>query len=113
MLNLTHQQAAATVKTIKWHREFIKSHCDAAHIPGDDFNRVMTKEEAQDWLSKAVDNAINARAGYVPMVSRDDYELRRDCYTIRDHATKRIAVHQLMTRICKKRFGHIISNYSD
>ena len=36
-------------------------------------------------------------------------ELMRDCRNIRDHATSRLAVHQIITPELKTRFGHIVS----
>jgi len=112
-MEITHNIAKATNKTIKWHRAFIASNCDTARIPGDDWNSVMTKDEAQAWLWDAVNKSINARGNFAPLQSRDeDYNVKRDYYLLKD-ISKRIRVYQFNSRICSKRFAHLLSKHSE
>lgn len=76
--------------------------------------------DAEGWrreFRRALDRRINLKAGSDPAWRKlDDLyqtELARDCRQIRDHATKRIAVHQIMTPELRRRFGHIITTRGD
>jgi hypothetical protein len=76
--------------------------------------------DVQAWresFRKALDRRITLKAG--PELGwrklDDQYQtaLQRDCRAIRDHATRRLAVHRLGTPELRRRFGHIISGYDD
>ena len=61
-----------------------------------------------------IDAVVNARAGikHLNSISLEDIELRRDVWKIRDHAEKRIAIHQFNSKFARRhmdRLAHLIS----
>lgn len=76
--------------------------------------------DAEGWrraFRKALDRRINLKSAPEPcwrkLDDRYQVELARDCRAIRDHATKRVAVHQITTPELRRRFGHIVSRWDD
>ena len=109
----THEQVINTIKLIGWYKSFVNSDCKQAPIPGDIFNRTMTKDEAQRHLCDSVNRSINTRAGLVISNSRDDLTgLKRDQWRLVD-IHKRIRIYQFESRIIRKRFSHLLSNHNE
>jgi hypothetical protein len=75
----------------------------------------LDREGWRRSFRKALDQRINLKAGPEPCWRKLNpayqIDLMRDCRAIRDHATTRLAVHQIMTPELRRRFGHIISEY--
>ena len=99
----------ATLKLIKWHKAFINSNYELAHIPGDPWKGTMTKQQAAQHLSESLMRSINERAGVTFHCRYEDYQFKRDQHRVSDCIHKRIIVRQFETRQIKDRFSHILT----
>jgi len=65
-------------------------------------------------VRKAMDNRINARAGYTPREPREEtYRLARDARAAHDHNTRRVRVYQFETKQARARLGHLLASHED
>jgi len=99
----------ATLKLIKWHKAFINSNCDIAHIPGDPWQGTMTKKQAAQHLTDSLMRSINERAGITFHCRYEDCQFIRDQHRISDCIHNRIIIRQLETRQIKDRFSHLLT----
>lgn len=112
---VTVEAVQATIKLLRYYRQFLASECTHARIPGDQFKDTMDKAEARRRLSKMIHVAINRKAG-VPQSRKWSYEYQigvyRDQQRLRDIGS-RVRVYQFETADMRRRFGHLLACHDD
>lgn len=124
---------AATANLLRWLRAFIASDCVRAHNPLNQYasreGDEITKDRARAMLHALVIVAINRKAGIPDDGGKGRYfdtgnhpiygfglnhpDLERDARAVRDHAERRIAIHQFNTSLSRRRLGHLLSDWNE
>jgi hypothetical protein len=117
-LNQDKKRITATIKVLKYFKDFLKSNCERMIDPYSDWQRrELTKEQAKKRLLWLINIAINRKAGVPDCPSRkysDMYQtdLRRDYNSLID-IKNRIIVRRFNLSEMNKRFGHLLTtNYN-
>lgn len=117
-LNQEKKKITATIKVLKYFKDFLKSDCERMIDPYSDWQRKeLTKEQTKQKLAWLINMAINRKAGIPDYPSRkhsDMYQtdLRRD-YNFLIDIKNRIIVRRFNLPEINKRFGHLLTTEYD
>lgn len=111
-LRFSKEQISATLAYLKWMKAFIASDKKIAKIPGDWFDRTMTKEEAQKRYSFMIHQAINYKAGINPQSRNYSFDAQEDFkrdVRILAYIRQNVRMYQFCSKHFQKRLGHLLS----